>query len=94
MATALTTVAFAPLAIACCCFLVALYYMTRMLGHIKDSRRLISYVAAPVVVLAESSYTSEGVVYLRSFQRWFRRFSLWLLGWGMIALLLVGPRVP
>ena len=89
MLAALVAVAFAPLAVASVCFVVALYYMARMFGHVRAERRGLSYLAGPAVLVAESFYTAEGVLYFRAFQRWLRRFSLWLLCWGAGALLLV-----
>ena len=89
MLAALVAVAFAPLAVAGICFLVALYYMARMLNHVRSERRGLSYLAGPAVLVAESLYTNEGVFYFRAFQRWFRRFSLWLVSWGAVALLIV-----
>lgn len=70
-----------PLAIACIFFLLSGYCGMRMLWNLRPDREWLAALSAPWALFSERFYTEQGRVFHRRFQRFFRLFALWLLGW-------------
>ena len=86
MREAIITILFGPLAVAVVCFAFSLFYATRMFCNIRDDRKLVAYIAAPLTFLSPAFYTPAGERHFKSFQKWFQRFTVWLFVWGLLAL--------
>ena len=88
--TLVSIVLLAPFVAACGCFLVSLWFALRMFQHVRAERRWLAFFAGPAVLASESFFTAEGIRYFRSFRRWFGLFAFFLVGWGLLALLVYG----
>lgn len=79
-----------PLVVACLFFLVSLYFGTRMLLNLREDHEILAAVSAPFALFSERFYTAKGKLFYERFQKFFRLFAIWLLGWGLLMLTIHG----